>query len=110
MVEIELSAMEFFTAVLARVFIPRKNIIPAEAHLFFRESIVNLQKNDPGYFHGFSDHADGFVVLFDRELSPTLEIEGLVFLIDGFCHAEVNHAKRSLDRRHLDRHEGAVKN
>ena len=46
-VEIQVARVEFFSAILAGVFVALKNIVPGELDLLARHAVVHRQKNHP---------------------------------------------------------------
>jgi len=65
MIEVEIEAGEFFSAILTGVFIPGKNIVAAEPDAAFGDPIVSDEQNHPGDLDDSIHQPDGFIIPLD---------------------------------------------
>ena len=109
-VEIELMTRQASAAVLADAFVARVNVVPAKAHLALGYTIVADQQNYPRNADHPIHQPHGFVVCRDRQIAPTVEIEGLVLLVDRLCDALIEKHEGAANRGNVDRQIGTVEN
>ena len=65
MIQVEIDAGEFFSAILTGILIAGKNIVAAEADAALRNPIVSREQNDPGDLEGAIHQPNGFIIPFD---------------------------------------------
>ena len=99
MIEIEIASLEDFAAVLARVPVPFKNIVPRELDLLLRQAIEQAQKDharDPN-LKGDGVNAVGMWRL-EREIPPLGEAECLkrtVVTVEDDLRVSLKHQSES---------------
>ena len=76
-VQIQIFAFKNNAAVLARVFIALKNIVPGKLHFLLRHAVVHEQQDDARYPDAKRNGVDRFVVRRALgEITPLVKIEG----------------------------------
>jgi len=87
MIQIEILAVKNLAAILAGVFVPFKNVMPRELHLFFRKMIVNQQEDHSRHADAEGDSSHRFRSgLGLGKMMPFREIEGLEGPIASIKH------------------------
>lgn len=78
MIQVELSSIKCFAAVLAGILVSLKDIVASEFDLFLGKSIKDNEKNDSGNSDAERNGPDKIVIiLLGAKRTPLREIEGL---------------------------------
>src|SRR5437879_7428846 len=108
MVKIEVGAWQPSAAILASVIIARIDIESRKADVAFRHSFVGDEQQHSGNAHEAANHADTFVVHFDRQIAPAIKIECAVLLVNRTRNALVQECKGALNRSYVNRKVRAI--
>jgi hypothetical protein len=78
MVEVQVFAIKDLSAVLTRILVPLKDVVPRELHLFLGHAVEKGEDNDPRDSNAKANGTYAFGVrLFAREVVPLLEVISL---------------------------------
>jgi len=76
MVQVQIFALKNPAAILARVLVPLKNVMPRELHFLLRHSIVNQKQDNARNADAKRNRVDGLVLRrILRKIAPLIEIE-----------------------------------
>src|SRR5271155_3155251 len=107
-IEVQLGPREALAAVLAGIVVAREDIKTRETHMTLRYPLVGYQDQHPRYADEPAHDAEALMMHLNREIPPTVEIEGAVLLVDRLGDTLVEQRKGALYRGHMDRQVGPV--
>ena len=108
MVEVELGARQLLVAVLAGVRVSREDVEARKPHVAFGDALVSGQQEDSGDADESVDDTEALVLDLDRQIAPTVEIEGVILLVDGLRNTLIKQRKRSFYRGNVNRKVRAI--
>jgi hypothetical protein len=108
MVEVELGARQLLVAVLAGVGVSREDVEARKPHVAFGYALVGGQQEDSGDADESVDDAEALVLDLDRQVAPTVEVEGVILLVDGLRNTLIKQRKRSFYRGNVNRKVRAI--
>src|ERR1700693_6656409 len=99
MVEIQLCARQFLVAVLAGVAVAGEDVEARESHVALGHALVSGQQKDPRHSDEAVYDSQPLVLNFNRQIAPTIEVEGVILLVDRLGNALIKQRKRAFYRR-----------
>src|ERR1017187_6024514 len=94
MVQVELGARQFLVAILAGVAVAGEDVEARESHVALGHALVRGQQQDPRHADEAVHYPQPLMLNFDRQVAPTVEVEGVILLIDGLRNALIKQIGR----------------
>lgn len=108
MVQIQVMAGQLPPTVLADTFIPCINIVSAEPDLTLRDSVIPHEKDHSWHTYNSINQSNRIVSHRDREVTPAIEVKGLILFIHGSRNALIKEGEGTADRGDMDGKIGAI--
>ena len=108
MIQVELSSIKRFAAILAGILISLEDIVACEFNLFLGKSIKDNKKNDPGNSDAERNGSDKIVIILPgAERTPLRKIKGLKgaprIFVDHLSSPFEEKRERTSCSAHVDR-------
>ena len=102
MVQIQFLTRVSAVTVLTGTLVSRIDIVAAEANLPFRNSIVTYQENDSRHPDNAVNQSYRLVPHRDGEITPAIEVKGLILRVNGFCNPLIKEDEGTTHRSDMD--------
>src|SRR5258708_2020180 len=109
-IEVKFGSWQPLVAVLAGIAVAREDVEARKTHVAFGYALIGGQQEDSRDTDKSVDDPELFVLNFDRKIAPTIEIEGVILLVNGFSYTLIKQRKRAFDRRNVNRQIRAIEN
>jgi hypothetical protein len=107
-IKIKIGPRKAFATVLTGVVVTRVDVEAGEANVPLGHSLVRREQQDPGDANESAHGSKAFVMNLDSQVSPAIEIEGVVLLVNGASDALVEQRKSAFYRGNMDRQVGPI--
>ena len=103
MIEIQFGAWQTAIAVLTGVAVARENVEARKSYMAFRHPLISCQQQHPRHPDEAVYDSQPLVLDFEREIAPTVEVERVVLIVNGFRHTLIKQGKCALYRSDVNR-------
>src|SRR3989304_7793822 len=95
-------------AILAGRFVSGIDIIPAESHLSFWDSVITHQKDHSGHAYHPVDQPYGFITDRNGEIAPAFKIKSLILFVHCSGDSLIKESKGAAHCSDMNREGGPI--